>query len=541
MPSFKIVDDVNSIQLPSNWKDSEKFISKNRLVDEFGKPVSSNYQGSTYRIILKKEYHFSLTKRIVRGMKGTIALIVTFGLAIFRKPVRDLFTKEKATCRFAVSAAKNSTSLSHAISFNKHFKAKEQPFDVSKVNVMFSTNDKKEGALFKKLDAETFKMYEQQLNENVNISQEAIDELKGTLSKIAQEPEPKGVVQHHKQFTLEKAPGYLFKLDCPGSKLAEGLMMKTAYENMVAVKSVCQLEKFDQLVVPNAKMIKVEACGVAYDVVAIKQVDVDSSKEAQEFYFDEYGSSLDEAVKQLVSLVCKTGLKVYLWDDFPVLNQSFDEKGQRKIVLNNIVGCDSYVNFSFFGNFFQEGGLINCLNEEQGKMMKKIAEDNHIDLPTFDSAFERRKKVLQENQKMKEFYHKKALTHGKEPITVDVESLGLDLSEVSERKYFSDESKEETIKMTLKDFAELVVKEINTSIQNKPDKATMINKRRLLLSTSNEPFVKYQWLGLPSDQYAFDRDDREKSWLYLVIKALEEKGYIYSLLGTNGHGFVIQA
>jgi hypothetical protein len=49
MPCFKIINNVNEIKLNNNWVFSQKFNSKDRLVNAKGNAVSSDYKGRQYR------------------------------------------------------------------------------------------------------------------------------------------------------------------------------------------------------------------------------------------------------------------------------------------------------------------------------------------------------------------------------------------------------------------------------------------------------------------------------------------------------------
>lgn len=94
MSNFKIINSLNDINLPSEWVDSRKFESKDRLVD---------HEGRKYRLIAKKELSYSCVERIGRGFLGTLAVCSTLSLAFFfSRTVRELFTKSGAAIRFGI-------------------------------------------------------------------------------------------------------------------------------------------------------------------------------------------------------------------------------------------------------------------------------------------------------------------------------------------------------------------------------------------------------------------------------------------------------
>lgn len=102
MPGFKTINSISESNLSDKWVRATKFNSKNRLVDEKGHRVSSDYKGHQYRIIEKKERNFSGLERFGRGLLGTVAVIRSLCLGLFSKSIRNLFTKSKENIRFAV-------------------------------------------------------------------------------------------------------------------------------------------------------------------------------------------------------------------------------------------------------------------------------------------------------------------------------------------------------------------------------------------------------------------------------------------------------
>lgn len=102
MPNFKIINNTSEIIINNKWILATKFNSKDRVVDEKGHRISSDYKGRQYRIIEKRERNFSGLERFERGLLGTVTVICTLCLGLFSKSVRNLFTKSKASIRFAV-------------------------------------------------------------------------------------------------------------------------------------------------------------------------------------------------------------------------------------------------------------------------------------------------------------------------------------------------------------------------------------------------------------------------------------------------------
>jgi hypothetical protein len=102
MPNIKTINSMNEIILNDALAPVAKFNSINRIVDEKGNTVRSDYTGRTYKIVEKRERTLSGLERFGRGFLGTLAVVSTLCLALFSKSVRSLFTKSKETIRFAI-------------------------------------------------------------------------------------------------------------------------------------------------------------------------------------------------------------------------------------------------------------------------------------------------------------------------------------------------------------------------------------------------------------------------------------------------------
>lgn len=83
-----------------------RFNCKDRLVDQNGHQVSSDYKGRQYQIIAKSERAFYAFEKFGRGFLGVVAVVLSLGIALLLKPVRDLFTQKKAKIRFGVLVPK---------------------------------------------------------------------------------------------------------------------------------------------------------------------------------------------------------------------------------------------------------------------------------------------------------------------------------------------------------------------------------------------------------------------------------------------------
>lgn len=101
MPAIKIINNRDEIQLSKDWIRVSSFKSKDRITDQQGKKVDSDYAGHRYKIIEKYEKKISCFARIGRGFLGVLAVAASLGLALLAKPVRNCFAPPKKKIRFA--------------------------------------------------------------------------------------------------------------------------------------------------------------------------------------------------------------------------------------------------------------------------------------------------------------------------------------------------------------------------------------------------------------------------------------------------------
>ncbi len=99
MPGFKIINNINETKLNNKWTGSLSFKSKNRIVDEKGKAVSSDYAGHQYQLIAKKERSLSFWEQLNRVI---LAIDPSLNFSLSDKVIKKLFIKNHESIRFGV-------------------------------------------------------------------------------------------------------------------------------------------------------------------------------------------------------------------------------------------------------------------------------------------------------------------------------------------------------------------------------------------------------------------------------------------------------
>lgn len=507
MPCFKIVHNTNEISLNGQWVSSAKFNSKDRIVDEEGRAVSSDYQGRRYQIIEKRERVFSNTERIGRGFLGVVAVICTLSIALFSKSVRNLFIKSKENIRFGVPVSPNSPN--------------QTPSQVEEPSVS---------------KEELQRISEEELQQGISISEETVAKVRACMRYVLARQEEGGVKLYnsqpkHRVFTLETVPDLIFKMNVTTIPW-EKKLTEVRYQKMIDAQTVVRVHQLGLLVVPHAKLFTV-VDGETHKIIAEQKMDINPHSSAQEQYFQEYAESLNEAVSQLAIFICKTRYSDVEWRNNPVLNNSLDENGNRKIALIDIEELNS-AQIGLFGGGFGRRGLVRCVNEQQGLLVQKVAQQNGIGggNTSFEDAHNQRIKELEEGRKLSEYYERQNIVVGDEPI--QVEESALDFS-----AYPAERGE------NLRNLALEVIKAINDKISNSSPDESVKGRRYIRIDTNQGPFAgmgsRLADPSIPAEPYKTNEEYYNATFLGCVVKQLADLGAIYKLVKSSGGVYFIQA
>ncbi len=513
MPNFRIVKNSSEITFDNKWIPSSKFNSKDRIVDAKGKAISSSYKGNQYRIIEKGERTFSTTERIGRGFLGTLAVVCTLFFGLFSKSVRNLFIKPKENVRFGV------------------FVPPSTPVKTDETPISLSSQKSKKSV------EEEQNISEKELQQGISISEETIAKIQTCMKNVLQRKEEGGVKLYnsqgnHRVFALDTAPGLIFKMKASKSchTLGRDDSMKARYQTMINAQTVVRTHQLGLLVIPHAKLFNVNTENEEYEIIAEQKVDINPYESAQEQYFQDYANSLNETIRQLAVFICKTGYRDVEWRNNPILNNSLDGNGNRKIALIDIEEMNSSET-GLFGGGFGRRGLVRCVNEEQGKVVATVAKQNGISTSSFESVHAERKEELAVGRKLSEYYATKNIIAGDELVQVDESTLNFPA--------YPEKSEE------LKAFTHDLIKAINEEISKSSTEESVKGRRYVYISTHKKPFQgmdnKLIDVSVSANSYKTDEEYYNATFLGHVVKKLADLGAIYKLVKRNGHGYFIQA
>ena len=347
-------------------------------------------------------------------------------------------------------------------------------------------------------------------------------------------------------FKLKDHPHIVFK-SASLYRGPEAARKKTSarFKNMIKAQEVCRVHKLSLLVIPHARKCTIDADGKRYSFIAEEQLDFTPHTGAQEEHYHVYSRELNETARQLAIFIAQTGFNDVTWRNVPILDEARGYCGARRIGLIDIEHMQNVVS-GFVGDDNGSRGLLRCASsEEQIEIILAQMRSHGIDTGhrTIQEAKKRRCIELESDRQLVEFYRLKGITTGREPLRVDVHSLGLD--DVEEQiDVFVQGPNGTTLQVkktiTLKMIAKAVVDQINVLIQKSPDGESVKGKRSVLLKTNSEPFLQYDTLGVTDELEEQDEVEKQR-WPRRAIRALIDKGHIFELCDVNRYGYCIQA
>ncbi len=253
----------------------------------------------------------------------------------------------------------------------------------------------------------------------------------------------------------------------------------------------------------------------------------------------QFSSELDEAVEQVAQFTALRRFIDVSWRNIPLRTESLDYRGPRTVILVDLEDFDKNCpRLGFIGDPMNDSrGLIRCLSRRHIPIALKVAAQFGIEIP--ESVIDRRIDELPVEElhdplstgyrirqaALSQFYLERGIK-GQEPLSVDLDSLGLDLAQTVQCQKQGIE-----VNITsVREVAEKVIGEINRWIKkdgfmakNQPN-ASVKERRFLFLNPKCGVLSLY---GPP----LIDK----------IISALVTKGYLFKVDKIENRGYLIQA
>lgn len=394
----------------------------------------------------------------------------------------------------------------------------------------------------------------EELEKGLNISPTTIAKIQSLIPKILKMKEDIGIeyINDSKIFRLKEDPNFVFKMARSWStintykdkRLTDAELMEKRFKNMIKAKEICLANNLGLLIIPHAKKFIFKIDSRRYCVLIVEEsMDINPYESVQKEFYYKYSKELTETVRQLAIFIAKSKLSEVAQRHIPLINEPEDFHGPRRVALINLERMESAI--LGLANIIQ-GGLIGCVSEEQIDIVIDEAQKNGIEITdnrdeysdwNLKYAKKNRLRAIESDKQLRQFYKNKGIVNGKEPIQVDIDSLGLDLT-LEEQINASQEQdffERQPVTLTMRQITEAVIKKINRSIEKKSDLESVEGKRHIDLGNNFTLEVPVGGVFYINDQKVM------KLWIDRIIKVLVDKGHLFKLNEYSDRGYLIQA
>ncbi|WP_068469803.1 hypothetical protein [Candidatus Protochlamydia phocaeensis] len=309
-------------------------------------------------------------------------------------------------------------------------------------------------------------------------------------------------------FELDPFPGVIFKLSYTSDK------MRDRYQAMVKAKEVCRENNLQRLIVPDCSLLEISAGEETINIVAERKYDIKHGKHAQQIAFTNHESELEDIVRQLAILICKTGFADVKWDNIPLIHM-----GEVWRVL--LIDLEPHDQFGSKGGLIGWGegngwgsptpGLMGCC-PRYAELIYSIAkehlssEDFEAMRPALEEARAKAQEINRRNESIEAFHRARGVT----AETPAVDLMQVDLLDIEEEK-------RELYRAILSDINEVLMKqgEMRTDLKQ-------AREWRLTMDYHTVDSNYKKTIG----QHFFEIADHLLPWL-------QQKGLIHSVLNAD--------
>lgn len=282
-------------------------------------------------------------------------------------------------------------------------------------------------------------------------------------------------------------------------------MAAKRFERMVKAFRICRIHNLGLLIVPSAKKIEFEHKDRRYTLMAEQKFEIATTEAEEAEKWLRKSEKHGETIRQLAKFIFETKFDDVTWRNVP-----FIKKG--RIVLIDVEDMSDVACGLFGGD--GRPGLMRLGSERQMEQVIEQAKQLGVPIPEdIEKLKQERVDQLEERARLDKFYEAHGVASGAEHIEVDIEKLGLDLN-AQETIPTGNWIFSRTKKVSLRQVVEATIEAINASIDQNPSHS---RKLKRLVQLRQEPFVRYEKLGgyLP------------ENWMFLILRALRDNGYIY--------------
>lgn len=371
------------------------------------------------------------------------------------------------------------------------------------------------------------------IEEGINLEPDTLKRIESVVERVIKK-EKVGRMRYydsqdnHRVFSFEEIPDLIFKMKADESIPSiteDDDTMEGRFKSLCYAKTVCRTHHLGLLVVPNAKLFRVQVGGKTHTLLAERKLDLNPDQTGQEALFEKMGSRLDKAIRQLATFISITGYSDVEWRNNPVLNMT-DDEGNCMIGLVDVEELNDFKNGIFGGR--HRRGLINCVNKTQGEEALEVAKryfsfwtDQYEDFGR--ESLKRRRVEIEENDRLHAFHKRRRIVRGDEPIRRGWFELDFSWYPESGR---------------IKNITKELIAKINKKIEKRSSEMSPKGRRLVRIKTTKEGGKFHKMDKLHPDPA---RGNDEDTYLGIAVKRLLELGYLYQITKKDGRGYILQA
>lgn len=375
----------------------------------------------------------------------------------------------------------------------------------------------------------TLEMAEKALNNGLQVSEEVrkrLVELEPKLFRrgIDQVIQILSNGQNFLTFCLPEAPDLIFK-----AAKWDGDVAEKRYKNTILGKQAIMKHGLDRLEMPDTILLQ------DLRILVEKRLPFKDGEHLQEDLYYQNQARLKPIALQLSRLIYETKDEDPSFTNYPL----FEQNGELKcgVIDLELIGRSPVP--GFIGGWHNSPGLIGMMPNET--LIDAVIEEGErfgLKMEEKVKAKEKQLENISRYSAHQKFLQNRKIQTGLEPMMElsEIDQLGLDLDESQvysiwdkDKKRWEDKEKTYTLREAVTD----VVNHINGEIEAK-------THRRAIRIPDFLPFSFYKDFGVSEKELPNTTEEDPRLWMNRILKALCEKGFIFSSRKYHNRGFGIQ-
>jgi hypothetical protein len=331
---------------------------------------------------------------------------------------------------------------------------------------------------WKKLDMFSYELKEAQkeLKSGVVITPGMCQKITVSLPRILTKTAGDGVIFYesrpeYRVFSLAEAPDLVFKMRLEGAVQVDS--MKQRFEKMAYAKAVTMRFFQRLLVIPSARLFKIDVQGKTYEMLAEEKLNFDSHISKQEEYYEKMGQRLLPAVSQLANFISQTGYCGTPANDNPIIDDP------------NLVVKIGFFNFDFEKR--PEAGIRSLLRTVSVKNAAAIVNSSaalfSVKQDPLSKIMEERKKEYEEHRRLDRFHSQRKIRKADELLQIDPKHLDFSAHPLDPQRQLP----AKTVGI-LHRFSLYVINHVNQQIVKSSPEGSRRWRRKVVIDLSAKPF-----------------------------------------------------